>query len=73
MVIGIDLDTTCLCMTVQKNGWVEIISNEHVKGITSEYVPYTDSERLIGDGVKNRAMSDPKRTVSNVKWVISRR
>ena len=41
--------------------------------ITPSYVAVTDTERLRGDGAKNQATVNPKRTIYDVKRLIGRK
>lgn len=71
--IGIDLGTTYSCVSVFRNGQVEIIPNDQGNRITASYVAFNDRERLIGDPAKQQAAMNPTNTVFGVKRLIGRK
>jgi len=72
-VVGIDLGTTYSCVAVFRNGKAEIITNDLGNRITPSYVHFTENERLVGEGAKNKAHTNPENTFFDVKRFIGRK
>ena len=71
--IGIDLGTTTSCVSVWRNGRIEVIPNENGKYLTLSIVSYAKNKELIGDQAKNKKISFPECTFYDVKRLIGRR
>ena len=71
--IGIDLGTSNSAVGVVVNGNVEIIPNDQGNRITPSVIAFIEGGgRLVGDGAKNQASSNPKNTIFDVKRLIGR-
>lgn len=73
VVIGIDLGTTNSCVAVYRWESNETIANDQGNRITPSYVAFTDNGRIIGDGAKSHALSNPSQVVFCAKRLIGRK
>ncbi|XP_073126341.1 heat shock cognate 70 kDa protein-like [Henckelia pumila] len=71
--IGIDLGTTYSCVAVWQKDRAVIIPNEQGNRITSSYVSFTETERLVGDAAMDIVALNPANTVFDTKRLIGRR
>ncbi|OEL38728.1 hypothetical protein BAE44_0000253 [Dichanthelium oligosanthes] len=61
------------CISIYRNGHVEIIANYQGNRITLSWVSFTDGgECLIGEAAKNQAAANPERTIYDAKRLIGR-
>ncbi len=62
-IIGIDLGTTYTCAAIIRDDKIEVIPNSQGKRLTPSYVSFTEKERLIGNGAKNKSTANLKNTL----------
>jgi molecular chaperone DnaK len=72
-VIGIDLGTTNSCVAVMEGTKPRVIENEEGTRTTPSVVALTkDNERLVGQGAKRQAVTNPTNTLYGIKRLIGR-
>src|SRR3990172_324767 len=73
-IIGIDLGTTNSVVAVMEGKEPVVITNEEGSRLTPSVVAYTkDNERLVGQGAKRQAITNPEKTVYSIKRFMGRR
>nr|WMV69919.1 heat shock 70 kDa protein [Euglena gracilis]BDX17135.1 heat shock 70 kDa protein family A 4 [Euglena gracilis] len=71
IIVGIDLGTTFSCVSVWRDGRVQVLPNAVGERTTPSYVAFTEEgERLIGQPAKAQAARNPGRTFYNIKRII---
>ncbi|MBL0690189.1 MAG: molecular chaperone DnaK [Alphaproteobacteria bacterium] len=72
-IIGIDLGTTNSCISFMDGKEPKIIENAEGQRTTPSVVAITEKgERLVGSSAKNQAVTNPEKTISEVKRLIGR-
>ena len=72
-VIGIDLGTTNSCVAVMEGTNPKVIVNAEGKNTTPSIVGFlTGDEKVVGDGAKRQAVTNPKNTIYAAKRLIGR-
>ncbi len=67
-VIGIDLGTTNSVVAVMEGGEPIIIPNAEGSRTTPSVVAFTkEGDRIVGQGAKRQAVTNPERTISSIK------
>src|SRR4051812_35147346 len=73
-IIGIDLGTTNSCVAVLEGGEPKTIPNAEGSNTTPSVVAFTDKgERLVGQIAKRQAITNPQKTIFEVKRLIGRK
>jgi len=71
--LGIDLGTTYSCISVFKNGVIEIIPNEINERTTPSIVSFLDNGKILaGEQTLNYEIKNPKNTIYSIKRLIGR-
>jgi molecular chaperone DnaK len=72
-IIGIDLGTTNSCVAIMEGSTVKVIHSPEGRNVVPSVVAFTDnSERLVGDGAKRQAVTNPENTIFAVKRLVGR-
>ncbi len=72
-VIGIDLGTTNSCVAIMEGSSVKVIHSQEGRNVVPSIVALTESgERLVGDGAKRQAVTNPENTLFAIKRLIGR-
>ena len=67
-VIGIDLGTTNSCVAVMEGGEAVVIANAEGNRTTPSVVAFSKTgERMVGQGAKRQAITNPDRTIASIK------
>ena len=72
-IIAIDLGTGNSCVAVMENGQPRVIENADGVRTTPSIVAFTDKETLVGNAAKRQAVTNPERTVFEVKRLMGRK
>src|SRR5258708_37727953 len=73
-IIGIDLGTTNSVVAVMEGGESVVITNPEGGRLTPSVVAFTKAgERLVGQGAKRQAGTNPENTVFSIKRVMGRK
>ena len=72
-IIGIDLGTTNSCVAIMEGSAVKVIHSPEGRNVVPSIVALTESgERLVGDGAKRQAVTNPENTLFAIKRLIGR-
>ena len=71
-VIGIDLGTTNSCVAIMEGSSVKVIHSQEGRNVVPSIVALTEGERLVGDGAKRQAVTNPENTLFAIKRLIGR-
>ena len=67
-IIGIDLGTTNICVSVMEGNEPVVIPNSEGRRTTPSIVGFlSNGERKVGDPAKRQAITNPQNTVSSIK------
>ncbi len=73
-IIGIDLGTTNSCVAILEGGSPKVVANSEGANTTPSVVGFTDSgEILVGQIAKRQAVTNPEKTIFEVKRLIGRK
>ncbi len=71
--IAIDLGTGNSCVAIMENGVPRVIENAEGARTTPSIIAFTNKETLVGQSAKRQAVTNPERTVFEVKRLMGRR
>lgn len=72
-IIGIDLGTTNSCVAIMEGSTVKVIHSPEGRNVVPSIVAMTESgERLVGDGAKRQAVTNPENTLFAIKRLVGR-
>jgi len=67
-IVGIDLGTTKSCIAIIEGGKPEVITNAEGERVTPSVVAFMENEeRLVGQLAKRQAITNPERTIMEIK------
>ncbi len=73
-IIGIDLGTTNSCVAVLEGGEPKVIPNAEGGNTTPSIVGFlANGEKIVGQGAKRQAVTNPEKTLFEVKRLIGRK
>lgn len=73
-IIGIDLGTTNSCVSIMEGGTVKVIHSQEGRNVVPSVVAFTEGkERLVGDGAKRQAVTNPENTLFAIKRLVGRK
>lgn len=73
-IIGIDLGTTNSCVSVMEGGEAKVIANSEGGNTTPSVVGFTSgTEKVVGQTAKRQAVTNPEKTLFEVKRLIGRK
>jgi len=71
-IIGIDLGTTNSCVAIMEGSQVKVIHSQEGRNVVPSVVAITDNERLVGDGARRQAVTNPENTLFAIKRLVGR-
>jgi len=72
-IIGIDLGTTNSCVAIMEGSQIKVIHSQEGRNVVPSVVALTENgERLVGDGARRQAVTNPENTLFAIKRLIGR-
>jgi len=73
-IIGIDLGTTNSCVAIMEGSTVKVIHSPEGRNVVPSVVGFIDNgERLVGDGARRQAVTNPENTLFAIKRLVGRK